>query len=155
MKQIIDKTLETILISLLSIMLIGVVWQVLSRYILQEPSSFTEELARYALVWIGTLGAAYAAGQKMHLAITLFPDKLNETNRDKLQIVLNILIVIFAFLVFCIGGSRLVMITQELGQKSPALRLPLYMVYAIIPISGILTITYKVLEIITLKNKIS
>ena len=114
---------------LLAIMLLSVLWQVFSRYLLKEPSSFTEELARYLLIWIGTLGAAYAAGSKLHLAITLFPDKLSVEKRGKLQVVLNVLVITFAVTVFCIGGIRLVYITSILGQKSPALGVPLFYVY--------------------------
>lgn len=150
MKERIDKVLQPILIVLLAIMLLSVLWQVFSRYLLKEPSSFTEELARYLLIWIGTLGAAYAAGSKLHLAITLLPSKLSEENRKKLQVVLNILIITFSVTVFCIGGSRLVYITNVLGQKSPALGVPLFYVYAIIPFSGLLIIAYKLDEIITI-----
>lgn len=155
MKSRIDKILEPVLISLLTIMLLSVLWQVFSRYLLKEPSSFTEELARFMLIWIGTLGAAYAAGLKLHLAITLFPSKLSEDGQKKLQLLLNALVIIFAVTVFCIGGSRLVYITQVLGQKSPALGLPLFYVYSIIPISGLLIIAYKaieIFEIITARN---
>lgn len=148
MKQRIDKILEPILVTLLAIMLISVLWQVFSRYLLKEPSSFTEELARYLLIWIGTLGAAYAAGSKLHLAITLFPSKLSPENQQKLQLVLNALVILFAVAIFCIGGSRLVYITNMLGQKSPALGVPLFYVYAIIPVSGLLVIAYKVDEMV-------
>ncbi|WP_316931840.1 TRAP transporter small permease [Parabacteroides distasonis] len=46
-------------------------WQVLSRYILVSPSSVTDELAGYLLIWVGLLGAAYVSGKNEHLAIDL------------------------------------------------------------------------------------
>jgi TRAP-type C4-dicarboxylate transport system permease small subunit len=148
MKQRIDKILEPVLITMLAIMLLSVLWQVFSRYLLKSPSSITEELARYMLIWVGTLGAAYAAGSKLHLAITLFPDKLSPEKRQKLQLVLNALVILFSVAVFCIGGSRLVYITNTLGQTSPALGVPLHFVYAIIPVSGVLIIWYNLIEVI-------
>lgn len=148
MKDRIDKILEPALILLLAVMLLSVLWQVFSRYLLNEASSFTEELARYILIWIGTLGAAYAAGSKLHLAITLLPSNLSIENQRKLQVILNFLVIVFATTVFCIGGARLVYITNILGQKSPALGVPLFYVYAIIPVSGLLIITYKMSEIV-------
>ena len=147
MKQKIDQVLGKVLILLFGIMCISILWQVFSRYFLDQPSSYTEELARYCLIWLGMLGAAYAAGQNMHLAITFLPDKLSGTNRKRLNVILNLLTIFFAITVFCIGGSRLVYITNILGQDSPALGVPLSFVYAILPISGILIITYKTLEI--------
>ncbi|QCK13277.1 TRAP transporter small permease [Mangrovivirga cuniculi] len=152
MKTKIDKILSNFLIGILALMLIAVLWQVFSRYILNAPSSVTEELSRYCLIWIGVLGAAYAAGQKMHLAITLFPDSLKEDNRNKLQVVINLLIIIFAITVFIIGGTRLVYITSILGQNSPALGIPLAWVYIVLPLSGLVVIYYKVVEILELRG---
>lgn len=148
MKSRIDKILHPVLVALLAVMLFSVLWQVFSRYLLKEPSSFTEELARYLLIWIGTLGSAYAAGSKLHLAITLLPSKLSKSGQLRLQIVLNSLVILFAIAVFCVGGSRLVYITNVLGQKSPALGVPLFYVYSIIPFSGVLIVAYKLDEII-------
>ena len=55
----IDSVLEKILVIIMSSMVINVLWQVFSRYILTNPSSFTDELARYLMIWVGVLGAAY------------------------------------------------------------------------------------------------
>ena len=153
MKQKIDFYLGGFLSILLGIMLFSVLWQVLSRYLLNEPSSFTEELARYLLIWIGTLGAAYASGQRMHLAITYLPDKLSDKHRDRLQIVLNVLVILFVIAVFCVGGIRLVYITSILGQNSPALGVPLAFVYAILPVSGALILIYKGMEVTKLAGR--
>ena len=97
MKQKLDKILGAILVFLMASIVIAVLWQVFSRYVLQSASSFTEEIARYLLIWIGILGAAYAAGQQDHLAINILPPKLDEKSRIKLRIGINILIMLFAF----------------------------------------------------------
>ena len=68
-KKMIDKRLELALIILMGVNVLNVLWQVFTRFVLRDPSSFTEELARYLLIWVGLLGASYAAGKKMHLAI--------------------------------------------------------------------------------------
>ena len=65
----IDKVLAKLLIIIMSIMVINVLWQVFSRYFLGAPSSFTDELARYLMIWIGILGAAYVSGRNKHVAI--------------------------------------------------------------------------------------
>lgn len=59
----IDKGLEWTLVIFMSILVINVLWQVTSRYIMNSPSSFTDELAGYLLIWVGLLGAAYVAGR--------------------------------------------------------------------------------------------
>lgn len=142
-----NKFLEHFLAFLMAVMLISVSWQVISRYLLGDASSFTDELARYLLIWIGLLGAAYASGQRMHLAIDILPSKLNNRNRYRLSIFLNLLIIFFAITTMVIGGSRLVYITYTLGQTSAAMQIPLAYVYTIIPISGLLIVYYKIRDI--------
>ena len=72
MRKIIDKGLELSLIFLMAFLVVDVLWQVLSRYILVSPSSVTDELAGYLLIWVGLLGAAYVSGKNEHLAIDYF-----------------------------------------------------------------------------------
>lgn len=144
----IDRILGNVLTVILGAMVINVLWQVFSRFVLDFPSSFTDELARYLMIWVGVLGAAYVSGRRMHVAIDLLPTKLNKEGQIKLKIFINILIIIFSFLALVIGGFRLVYITFTLGQFSPALQIPLALVYIVIPLSGILVIYYKVSDII-------
>lgn len=143
----IDSILEKILIVIMSFMVVNVLWQVFSRYILANPSSFTDELARYLMIWVGVLGAAYVAGKGNHVAITYFSEKLNPVNLKRVQIIINLTILSFAILGMFIGGVRLVYITLVLEQLSPALKIPLGVVYAVIPLSGLLIIFYKVLDL--------
>jgi TRAP-type C4-dicarboxylate transport system permease small subunit len=143
----IDSVLEKILIIIMSLMVVNVLWQVFSRYLLGDPSSFTDELARYLMIWVGVLGAAYVAGKGNHVAITYFTEKLSPSNFKKVQIIINITILSFAIFGMIIGGSRLVYITLFLEQLSPALKIPLGVVYSVIPISGVLITFYKILDL--------
>lgn len=152
-REKIDKILGWALIILLGILVINVLWQVFSRYLLKSPSSFTDELARYLLIWVGILGAAYASGKKLHLAIDIIPSKLNPENRLILDRIIYFLVAAFAVLVMVIGGSRLVFITLYLEQTSPALNLPIGYVYLVIPISGLLIMYYCISDIMRKKNK--
>ncbi|MEP6262200.1 MAG: TRAP transporter small permease [Gillisia sp.] len=152
MKKKLDKVLGSFLVILLILMVLAVLWQVFSRYVLNSPSSVTEELSRYLFIWIGILGAAYAAGQQMHLAIDILHPKLNSRNRMMLRIFINILIILFSLTVLVIGGANLVYVNYDLGQFSAALNVPLSAVYLVVPISGILVIVYKVNEIIHSKK---
>jgi TRAP-type C4-dicarboxylate transport system permease small subunit len=143
----IDSILEKALVVIMSLMVVNVLWQVFSRYILANPSSFTDELARYLMIWVGVLGAAYVAGKGNHVAITYFTEKLNPANLKKVQVIINLTILSFAILGMLIGGMRLVYITLVLEQLSPSLKIPLGVVYAVIPISGLLIIYYKISDL--------
>lgn len=147
MKRKLDKVLGSVLVFLMISIVVAVLWQVFSRYVLQSASSYTEEIARFLLIWIGILGAAYASGQQDHLAINILPPKLDEKNRIKLRVFINILVIAFSILALIIGGGNLVYVNFELGQSSAALGIPLGYVYLVLPLSGILIIIYKSIEL--------
>lgn len=142
MRKTLDSVLEKILIILMILMVFDVVWQVVSRYLVGTPSTFTDELAGFLLIWLGLLGAAYASGKGQHLAIELLPNKLNEVNRRKLDIFINITIILFVLPVMIIGGSNLVYLTFLLEQKSASLSIPLGYIYVCVPLSGLFITTY-------------
>jgi TRAP-type C4-dicarboxylate transport system permease small subunit len=128
-------------------LVLNVVWQVFSRYVLQSPSIFTDELARFLLIWVSLLGAAYYSGQNMHIAIDLFPRWLSEQNRNLHHIITSGLIILFVLTVFVIGGSYLVFTTYTYTQITPALQIPIAVVYMVGPLSGLLIIYYKLSDI--------
>jgi TRAP-type C4-dicarboxylate transport system permease small subunit len=153
LRKKIDKILEIFLVVLMSTLVIDVVWQVASRYLFSDPSSFTDELAVFLLSWVGMAGAAYVKGKNEHLAIDILPDKLSPPKKNRLIIFINFLIVIFSLSIMVIGGAWLVYTRFQMGQVSSALQMPLGVVYSIVPISGILMIYYSVDDILTLNKE--
>jgi len=143
MKNTLDAILEKILVILLAIMLLSVLWQVFSRFVLQDPSTVTDEITSFSLVWIGLLGAAYVTGQKLHLAIDLLPAQRVENNRLLYDGIVHFSIFAFAFIVMIIGGMWLSLLSFQFGQTSAALEIPLGIIYLMIPISGLLTCYYS------------
>lgn len=148
MKNRVDTVLEFVLMFLLSFMLMNVLWQVLSRYILQSPSTITDELSRFLLIWLGLLGAAYATGKHLHLAIDLLPKRLTEQHPTVTSSVIHVAILVFSLSVLVIGGCRLCWITFILEQRSATLKIPLAIVYIVIPISGLLIVYYSTLQLL-------
>lgn len=154
MKAKIDRFIGWVLVVLSVAMTLDVLWGVITRYAFGSQADWSEELARFLLIWIGILGAAYVAGQKMHLAIDLLLPKLNPANQVRLNILINLLIITFALTVMVIGGFRLIYITSVLGQLSASMRIPMYLVYSVVPISGLLVIYYKMIDIVFItRNK--
>lgn len=142
-----DRVVALALVILMGIMVLNVTWQVVSRYVFQAPSSFTDELSRYMLIWLGMLGSAYVAGQNNHLAIDILPQKLTGKPKMRLMIFIHIVIIAFVLPVMILGGGNLVYITYVLEQKSATLQVPLAYIYAIIPISGLLVLYYQISSI--------
>ncbi len=144
MRKTIDNILGHLLVFLMAVMVLNVIWQVASRYLLNSPSGFTDELAGFLMIWVGLLGAAYASGKGLHLAIDIIRES-KYVNPGKLDVLIHILIIIFALGVLVIGGSRLVYLTLDLEQFSANLKLPIGYVYLALPLSGLL-ITYYALS---------
>jgi TRAP-type C4-dicarboxylate transport system permease small subunit len=153
-KTMLDKVIANMLVILMALMVLNVTWQVTSRYIFKDPSSFTDELSRYMLIWVGMLGAAYVAGKNEHLAIDIILTSFKEKSQKKVLVLVNVLVMIFALTVMVIGGANLVYITFILAQKSAALQIPLAYVYAVIPFSGILVCYYQVFTIFQLTQSL-
>ena len=116
----IEKGLEWTLVFIMSVLVVDVTWQVISRYIMSSPSSFTDELAGFLLIWVGLLGAAYVAGKREHLAIDILLQRSSPERRYKLEMAISILIVFFSIAVLVIGGIWLSYTRFYLGVRSAA-----------------------------------
>jgi TRAP-type C4-dicarboxylate transport system permease small subunit len=137
-----DAFLRWALIILAVFMVATVTWQVVSRYALRAPSSLTEEMARFQLIWLGLLGAVYTFRNRMHVGIDIFVAPLEGKKRLVAELIALISVIIFAATILIYGGGRLVQLTHELDQRSAALGVRMSAVYSIIPISGILMCLY-------------
>lgn len=142
-KDTVDRILESLLVVLMSASVFNVSWQVFTRFALRHPSYWTEEVARYLLIWIGLLGASYAAGKKMHLPIDVLLLRLKGRARKLAELSIQVFIFIFALMVMVLGGFRLVAVTLMLSQVSAALKIKLGYVYLALPLSGFLIMFYS------------
>ena len=149
LKRTLENILAHLLVLLMSLMVLNVLWQVFSRYVLGTPSAFTDELARFLMIWLGLLGAAYVSGKNGHVAIDVLAKRANAKNQRILKRTVSGFIILFCLAAMVTGGGWLVYTTYELKQHSPALGLPLAYVYVVIPLSGLIVVYNKVVEIIT------
>ncbi len=149
------KSLLRITLSVfMTAMIIAVVWQVFTRFVLRDPSSFTDELSRYLLIWIGVLGGAYTYTIKRHLALELIAPRLSNNGQQVLSIIINLIIIAFAVVAFIYGGSALVANTLKHGQISPGIviggsHLLIGYVYAVVPLTGYIITYFGIVDIIS------
>jgi TRAP-type C4-dicarboxylate transport system permease small subunit len=127
----------------MALMVLDVTWQIFTRFILQDSSSYTEELARFLLIWIGVLGASYAVRTKVHLGIDVLTQRMAENKKRKAEITVNVFIFLFALIIMVVGGIHLVQITFSLNQISAAMGIKMGYIYLVLPISGILIMYYS------------
>ncbi|WP_417528342.1 TRAP transporter small permease [Marinomonas shanghaiensis] len=133
--------------SLLLLSMVGVLcWQVISRYVFNDPSTYTEELLRLGLVWLSLLGAAYSAGRGSHMAIDLLRDLSRGRFRTFLKLLVPISFIIFSVYVLIMGGLHSMQISSK--QLTAVLQLPMSSFYAALPVCGVLLILYAILNLI-------
>lgn len=142
-----DRFLKTLLVALVFSLVFSVTWQVASRYLLQAPSSWTEELARFLLIWIGLLGAAYAYRSGAHMRLELLEGQLGPVGAGHLRTFVALAVMLFSIAVLLVGGMHLVSLTLELEQVSAALGIPMGLVYLALPLSGLLIAFYALADV--------
>ena len=139
-----ERLLAWVLVALMGLMVIDVSWQVVSRFVFRSPSSFTEELAGFLLIWIGLLGAAYGFRTRAHLGIDLLVSKLSGKTRKLALVFSHTLVALFAISTMVIGGFQLVSLAFQLNQISAAMGIRMGFVYLALPIAGLLIVLFSV-----------
>jgi len=152
------KSLELVVILVVGFLVIDVVWGVFTRYVLQNASSWTEELSRMLLIWVALLGASIGFIKNSHLGVDYFVGKLSQRGKTIAKFVAYLLIAAFAAIVLVYGGYRLVSLTLMTSQPSPALNIQWGHVYLALPISGFFIVIFSIEMMIEqicilLKNK--
>lgn len=148
----IDHLIENVLILLTALIVVVVSWQVFSRYLLQMPSSTSAEISRFLLIWITMIGSAYCYRTKAHLGLNILTNKLPAKQQQATVYFSHVVVLIFSVLVLLVGGGKLVYLSYYPIQHSPALHLPMGVVYLALPLSGILLSCYALIECFTLQK---
>jgi TRAP-type transport system small permease protein len=132
---------ETIVVVLMILMVVTLAIQVFFRFVVQNPPSWTEELARYTFVWITFLGAAVAYRRGTHIVVDAILHLMPRPVRAVLGWVVDGLIVL-GLLILLIEGGRLLETTSNV--RATMLQVPMSFIYAAIPVSAALMLAYQV-----------
>lgn len=137
-------TAERVLASLALLgTLVFVLLQVFSRYVLSTPFSWTEEMARLALVWLAFLAAGFVMARRGHITVDLLVERLG----PKLRKVVNgfaILVVLVASALMMWAGYQLASMMTAL--KSPAAGIPMPVLYSAVTVGFLLIFIHGVLN---------
>ena len=143
-----NTVVSTICIVLFAVMVIVGTYQIITRFIFNNPSTVSEELLTYTFAWMAIFSSAYVFGKRDHMRMTFVADKLPKEQRKILEIVIELLIIAFAVIVLIYGGFTIMGLTMT--QKTASLGVMMGVVYAVVPICGILIAIYGVLNVIDL-----
>lgn len=118
-------------------------WQIFTRWVLGNPSTFTDELLRYVLIISGFIGSAYCFYRDEHLALTLITDKAKGPFKVVLDIFIEACILFFVIYVFIFGGIKL---ANTATNVSSVMRIPMKTLYTIEPVCGVLIVLARILK---------
>jgi len=136
LRAMLVRLLEIAAIIAMAFLVFDVLWGVFTRFLLNSPSRWTEEVAAILLIWVALLGAAVAFGRKEHLGMDYLVKQLNPEGQKLAALVCQLIIICFSTATLVWGGYELVSKTLFSGQPTPALGMRMGYVYLAVPGCG-------------------
>ena len=146
------KKLRNVLTSLLNILAgASLIAMVFTRYILQNPSPWSEELVAYLFAWASLLGASIITGERGHMNIPIVTDHFTPGIQKLLAIFGELIAFAFSLIILVYGGIKIT--SLAMGQMTSALGVAVGVFYVVMPLCGILNMIYTVLNIVDISKK--
>jgi TRAP-type transport system small permease protein len=145
LRRVLEGTVRWTVIVLMGIMTILVSVQIVSRYVFNFPLGWTEEMARFAFVWVSFLGASALMQVREHINVTVFVDAFPPRLRALCAFLANCCGLVCTYF-FLIGGIALT--SNEWRQLAPATEVPMGWVYLVIPAAAALMGAWMLLQTI-------
>ncbi len=134
-----EKSLKIVLLVLASGLVAATILQIVARFILLVSIPWTDELARYLMIWASFVGLGVAYRKKELICVAFFVEKL-PSHLVKLALLLSDLLCSIFSIVIVIYGVRLCL--QNVVQVSPSMRISLGVIYAVIPLGCLLFLLF-------------
>ena len=151
LKNTLDVALRWLCVVLFAALVLVVVWQVFSRQVLDSPSGWSEELAKYVFVWLSLFGAALVFGERGHIVVDIAITRAPAAAQRVVGMLMQLAILAFAGLVLIYGGTMLATNTWSIAVAGlPADVGPLYLA---LPISGVLIAFYTVYHLVAISTR--
>lgn len=133
------------------VMVVLTCWQVLTRYVLNNPSSWSEELVSYMFAWMSLLGASLVTAERGHMNIPILVEKCNPALQKLLLCLAEVIGFLFSAVILAYGGFQIA--NLAMGQMTSSLGVPIGVFYVVLPLCGILNMVYTVLNIADIIKK--
>lgn len=143
LEKILDGVMRFLMAFSMFILVAFGTWQIFSRWVLRDPSTFTDELLRYVLIIAGMIGSAYCFYRDEHLALTLITDRARGPFKLVLNIFIEACILFFVIYVFIYGGMKL---SNTATNVSSVMRIPMKTLYLIEPVCGVMIVLARILK---------
>lgn len=121
-------------------------WQVFTRYVLKNPSSWSEEMVSYLFAWMSLLGASIVVGERGHMNIPILVERMGRKARKFFAIFGEVIACVFAGVILVYGGLQIT--NLAMGQMTSSLGIAVGVFYVVLPLSGVINIIYTILNIV-------
>ena len=118
-----------------------VLLQVLMRYLFAYPNPWSEEVSRFCFIWLSLLGASLAVEHRAHFGFDQVMKALAPRAKRAVEMFAGAVVLLFSLLLI---GTGIALMDLTMGERSPALNLPVALVYAAAPVSGMLMVVHMV-----------
>jgi len=140
----ISKITRLLVMAMTAVLIGTLVVQVFSRYVLGSAFSWTEELAITLFCWVILLEAATAIRDKAHVCVDAVLRILPEAIRGAIECLIALAVMAFCGFAF---WSGCLYVSDTMGQVSPALQLPVWLVYLSVPVFGFIGAVHALLRV--------
>lgn len=137
--HIAERVVQVTLVGMVAIMTIIIIVQVFMRYLFLYSLSWSEEVARYLMIWVAFLGASLALKYGFHIGIEFVITRIPEKTRTLINLLAKLSILVF-LIFFTIGGFQVSWAVRD--QDSPALLFSMGYAYLSAPVGGVFMIIH-------------
>lgn len=120
-------------------------WQVFTRYVLSNPSTWSEELVGYIFAWASLFGASLITGERGHMNIPVVVELMPDKAQKFFGIFGEIIAMLFSAIILIYGGYQITLLAM--GQMTSSLGVAVGVFYIAMPVCGVINILYTVLNI--------
>lgn len=120
-------------------------WQVFTRYVLNNPSTWSEELVGYLFAWASLFGASLITGERGHMNIPVVVEKMPAAAQKCFAIFAELIAMAFSLIILVYGGYRITLLAM--GQMTSSLGVAVGVFYVAMPVCGVINILYTILNI--------
>lgn len=150
-RKLLDRLLRLLAgLSMLAMVLL-VCWQVLTRYALGHPSTWSEELVSYMFAWGSLFGASLVVSERGHMNVPVLVDLLKPRGQKFFHLFAELLALLFSLVILVYGGVKMTVLAY--GQMTSSLKIAVGFFYIALPLCGVFNVIYCALNIVELWRK--
>ena len=144
MRKVLEESLRFALLALFAVIIVCVSLQVFFRYVLNDPLTWSEELARFSFMWMVFLGLGLAERDDQHIAVDFFVSKMPSGAQKAVRLAVEVFCIV-VLAVACYHSFGVIQV--QAAMRSVALNISMAYFAVVVPIGFAILCLYKFFSI--------